>query len=185
MSQPVGPPARPFRVRPTSVRVARPRDLRFLAPLEEAADVRFSTLLGRTGWGRAPRGGDRDQVPGVLLVTGDPPVGFVHVVLLDDTTGRHAHLEQLSVHPDRARRGLGTALVGAAEQEVRRDGFSGLSLCTFRDVAWNGPFYRRLGYRPIEPSHSLPPYLAQLRERERQRGLDRLGTREVLLKQLC
>jgi len=78
-------------------------------------------------------------------------------------------------------RGIGTALVQAACEEARWAGHRSLTLCTFRDVAWNGPFYRRLGFveDPDPPAH-----VARIRAAEQALGLDRCGAREVLRRDL-
>ena len=86
-------------------------------------------------------------------------------------------LEQLAVHPDHARRGLGTALVQAAREEARWAGHDRLSLTTYRDVAFNEPFYRRLGFAEVaRPA----PWQRRLVDDERERGLERLGARVLL-----
>jgi len=103
-------------------------------------------------------------------------VGFAHVVLLDDGHATRAHLEQVSVLPQHGRRGTGARLVRAAAEEARWDGFGELSLCTYRHVPWNGPFYAGLGFEVVEPAGVL----AELRERERAMGLDEAGERVVM-----
>jgi ribosomal protein S18 acetylase RimI-like enzyme len=103
-------------------------------------------------------------------------VGFVHVLVID---GAHAHLEQLSVLPDQQRRGIGRALVDAAAEEARRQGFERLSLCTYRDVPWNGPYYRSLGFREVAEA-DLAPYERRLRDHERDLRLDVNGVRCVM-----
>ncbi len=93
-----------------------------------------------------------------------------------------AHLEQLSVRlPEHGRRGVGTALVHAACEEARWAGHDSLTLCTYRDVPWNGPFYRRLGF---SEDPAPPPHLARIRRHEQDLGLDRCGAREVLRRHL-
>ena len=159
------------------VRVAAPRDLRRLAAVEAAADEVLLDALGLTpeeaGWDEPADGRDRDLRPGFVLVAGDPPVGFAHVVVVDGD----AHLEQLAVHPAHARRGIGTALVHAACEEARWAGHDRLSLTTYRDVAFNAPFYRRLGFAEVTaPSAWQRRLLAE----ERARGLERPGPRVLL-----
>jgi GNAT superfamily N-acetyltransferase len=51
-------------------------------------------------------------------------------------------------------RGVGTALVRAAMREARALGHDRLSLTTYRDLAWNGPFYAGLGF--VETAHPEP-----------------------------
>lgn len=126
----------------------------------------------------APSGGERADQPGHLLVASSEGevVGFVHVVLLPDGHDVRAHLEQLSVLPAHGRRGTGARLVAAAAEEARWDGFDRLSLCTYRDLPWNAPFYARLGFEVVEPSGVL----AEVRAHERALGLDEAGERVVM-----
>ncbi len=168
------------------VRRARARDLGTLAALEEAADAvlvaHLGDLAGTVLGPPATPGRARVEQDGTLLVVasgarGEGPVlGFAHVLVLDPADPR-AHLEQLSVHPSHARRGLGTALVRAALVEAARDGLPTMSLCTFRDVVLHAPFYARLGF--TEPAR-LRAFQQDLRAHERRAGLDDLGVRVVL-----
>ena len=52
-----------------------------------------------------------------------------------------------------------------------------LSLCTYRDVPWNGPFYRGLGFTEVT---DLAAYERRLRDTERELGLDINGVRVVM-----
>jgi len=52
----------------------------------------------------------------------------------------------LSVRPSSMRRGIGTALVRAVCDWAQAAGQTELTLCTFADVPWNGPFYAGLGF---------------------------------------
>jgi hypothetical protein len=61
--------------------------------------------------------------------------------------------------------------------EARTRGFDRLSLCTYRDVPWNGPFYRSLGFTEVT---DLAPYERRLRAKERALGLDVNGVRCVM-----
>ncbi|ANF59290.1 hypothetical protein [Halotalea alkalilenta] len=51
-------------------------------------------------------------------------------------------------------------------------GIHALTLTTFRDVPFNAPFYRRLGFDIVTDERS-GERLAQLLESERQRGFER------------
>ncbi|MCI0140311.1 GNAT family N-acetyltransferase [Arthrobacter bambusae] len=86
---------------------------------------------------------------GVLVFAdaSDVPVGYLLVEHLDG----NAHVEQLSVHPSHARRGLGSELLDGAEKWAQAEGLEWLTLTTFRDVPWNAPYYRRLGFEDLEP----------------------------------
>jgi predicted N-acetyltransferase YhbS len=79
------------------------------------------------------------------------------------------------------RRGVGTQLVEHVCDWARTQGYPAVTLCTFRDVAWNGPFYSRLGFEVVtEPG----PDVAALREQERGLGLDDVGVRVVMRREL-
>ncbi|MFN2376254.1 MAG: GNAT family N-acetyltransferase [Candidatus Binatia bacterium] len=95
------------------------------------------------------------------------PVGFALACRLRDG---QPWLEELDVHPDHARRGLGRALVETVIAWARQQGAASLALTTFVDVAWNAPFYARLGFRPFSPAeHSTA--IAEVLEEEEARGL--------------
>jgi GNAT superfamily N-acetyltransferase len=81
------------------------------------------------------------------------------------------HLEQVTVHPDHGRQGIGRVLIDAVAAWARDCGYTTLTLMTFRDVPWNGPYYRRLGFEDV-PEAELGPGLLQLRANEVAHGLD-------------
>lgn len=149
-----------------AVRVARPSELALLPPLEKLSDEMFLHL----GIGPLPEPGTVEDLAAalVVLVTGDPPDGFARLDVLRDDTGAPAapgslHLEQLSVHPDHGRRGLGRALLRAALAWTGDRGYDELTLATYRDVPWNGPFYASEGFVEVGPvdewyaEHGLDP----------------------------
>ncbi|POF63488.1 GNAT family N-acetyltransferase [Novacetimonas maltaceti] len=70
------------------------------------------------------------------------------------------HILELSVRREAQGHGMGRALLHAAMRRVRQSRLpGGLTLTTFRDVAWNAPFYRAMGF---EEMASPPPWLAAL-----------------------
>jgi len=114
----------------------------------------------------------------VAIDDDDLPVAFV----LNDWVDARAHLDQVSVDPTFAGRGLGRQLVAAAEQWGRERGCSAMTLTTFVDVPWNGPYYRRLGWCAM-PATKLGPELAAIRRHEASLGLD-AWPRIAMIKQL-
>lgn len=87
--------------------------------------------------------------------------GYVEASFVD---GR-AHIDQVSVRPDLGRRGIGRTLVRHVERWGSEHGLDGTTLTTFRDVPWNGPWYRRLGYRELEDDE-IGPELRTVMARE-------------------
>lgn len=78
----------------------------------------------------------------------DEPVGFA----LTSRRGSSLYLDQISVHPGHGRKGIGAVLVERVVAEAKLRKLRCVTLSTFRDLAWNGPFYRRLGFREIARS---------------------------------
>jgi len=111
----------------------------------------------------------------VVLVAPGPsgaPIGFATIDVVDGA----AHLSQLSVHADYGRRGIGRGLLAAVVGWARRGGLPAVTLTTFRDVPWNGPFYRRHGFVDLDGA-ALTPGLREIRDHEVAMGLDALAPR--------
>lgn len=157
-----------FRIRP-----ARAEELPLISALEKAGDSLFRAAgMDRVADSPAPdpRTYEAAYIQGrVFVATGpaDTPIGFIRVEMVDGDP----HVEQVSVHPGHSRKGVGSALMRAAEDWARSHGFTRLTLTTFRDVPWNGQFYSRLGWSPL-PEPEWGPELAALRQHERDLGLD-------------
>ncbi|WP_233515485.1 GNAT family N-acetyltransferase [Marinitenerispora sediminis] len=94
-----------------------------------------------------------------MWVAGRPPVGFAVLGVLDGA----AHLEQIAVDPAHGRRGIGGALLAAACADARRRGYRRMTLTTFRDLAWNAPWYARHGFAPVPESAWGPELREQWR----------------------
>ncbi|HEX8079812.1 MAG TPA: GNAT family N-acetyltransferase [Jatrophihabitans sp.] len=191
--EPAGP-ATPAATGPIVIEPATPADLPRLVEVEVAAD----TLFAVAGYGSTPGPASVDELASarLLLVArrqpshppSDPaatnpapddpePVGYIRVEIVDG----QPHIEGMSVRPKQMRRGIGTALVDAACHWATEQGYSQITLCTFGDVPWNGPFYARLGFTEI-PAPS--PALRALRQREVRLGLDGMGRRCVMRRPL-
>lgn len=156
------------------VRLAGDDDLPLLQGIEAAADRMFEPLMDISEWGAPPTGAERAR-SGRVLVIGEPAVGFAHVVEID---GRF-HLQQLAVHPDHTRQGLGLELGYAAVDLAASRGGDSISLTTYAEVPWNAPFYRRLGFAEIDPP---PAYLAGVLADERAAGLAQGGRRIAMMR---
>jgi len=102
-----------------------------------------------------------------VAITGETPVGFVHVTLLQSGA---AHLEELDVHPSHGRRGLGRRLVTTACDWAVLNRHRTLTLTTFREPPFNMRFYASCGFEEI-PSAALEPELSEIVANEARRGL--------------
>ena len=155
------------------VRPARPGDLPSLAAVERAAQALFARV-GMPELADAPvlSLAEVEQYAGEGFVAvaehaRDGIVGFVVVRPL----GGAAHVQELDVHPDHGRQGLGRALLDRALAWAREAGFGTVTLSTFRDVPWNAPFYARVGFHELAPEDASPA-LQALRAEEPSNGLD-------------
>ena len=98
----------------------------------------------------------------------DHPVAY----LLAEVVDGNAHLEQVSVHADQARRGLGRALLDHMIDWARARRLPAITLTTYTEVPWNGPYYERCGFRYLTDAE-LTPGLRKIRAAEAAHGLDR------------
>ena len=149
---------------PYALRRAIPADIPAFGPIESAADTMFepSGLLGDLS--------DADNVPAevfaagveaglVFTVTreGVGPVGYALCTLRKPDL----YLDQLAVHPDHGRQGIGRCLVVRVFEEAEARRIRSVSLSTFRDIPWNAPFYTRLGFK-ILPRRKMEPWMLEL-----------------------
>lgn len=157
------------------VRRALPRDLDHLPEIDRRADSLFRVA-----------GMDLPELPFPLdglhesravFVAGDPPVGFVQ---LDEIDG-NAHVQELAVLPSHMRQGLGSSLLDAACDWARTNGYSAITLTTYAEVAWNAPFYESRGFVELT---ELTPELVEIRDWERDVGLDAIGRRIAMRREL-
>jgi GNAT superfamily N-acetyltransferase len=153
------------------IAASRPGDLPLLPAIELAAATLLaghapaSVLAETTSLADLEEARQRGQL--WVALSAGVPVGFAHVEVIEPGI---AHLEEIDVHPEHGRRGLGRRLVIAVCRWAATNGYSWVTLTTFRDVRWNMPFYERLGFEEIPPTE-LSPALLSVIEDETRRGL--------------
>lgn len=155
------------------IRAARGADLDALADIDRRAETVFRTA-----------GYDLPEIPftgpdaaSAVFVAGRPPIGFVR---MDEVDGL-AHVEEIAVIPKWMRQGIGTRLLERACEWARAHDYPAVTLITYADVPWNGPFYAARGFVEV---CDVTPGLAVLRARERELGLDDVGRRIVMRREL-
>ena len=166
------------------IRLARPDDLACLPGIERDAGQVFASLGMAAVAAEEPPTPDffapyqRDDRCWVAADDDERPVAYLLVDAIDGA----AHVEQVSVHPDWARRHIGRRLLGAAEGWAHDRGLRALTLTTFAEVPWNAPYYARLGFH-VAADDDVTPGVGRIRDEERARGLDR-WTRVVMRRDL-
>jgi ribosomal protein S18 acetylase RimI-like enzyme len=128
-------------------------DLAWIADSENLTDPQYVQLIQQgASW--------------VAQTQGDQLVGF----LCAEITGEDLHIHELAVVLEFQRRGIGRRLLDtAAAWAVGRD-LSGVTLTTFREVAWNEPFYASVGFETL-CERRMTPHLAATMKFEIERGL--------------
>lgn len=103
----------------------------------------------------------------VVRADDSEPAGYLHTSVVDGTQ----HIEQVSIDPAFGHRRLGARLIDFAGSLALGQGRSTITLTTFRDVPWNAPYYRRIGFVEVAEA-DWGEGLRQVRDWERERGLD-------------
>ncbi|MFJ2769135.1 GNAT family N-acetyltransferase [Streptomyces sp. NPDC087300] len=158
------------------IRPVTAAELPLLQEIERAAGEPFRALgMASVADDEPPAVADLDRFrragrAWVAVDAADVPVAYLIGEPVEDADADH--IEQVSVHPRAARRGIGGALIGHAAERARAAGRSALTLTTFADVPWNAPYYARIGFRPLAPDE-LTPRLRAIRAHEAELGLDR------------
>jgi GNAT superfamily N-acetyltransferase len=158
---------------PVTIRVANGGDLPSFIEIERFAGSLFRSLGMDLVADDDPGSADElapyaeDGRAFVAIDATDRPVGY----LLVDVVDGGAHIEQVSVLPEQAGRRIGGALIEHAETWARDRGLRALTLTTYVEVPWNGPYYERLGFRYLTTDEETAG-LRSIRERERRSGLD-------------
>ena len=156
------------------MRTARAADLPGLAAIENSGEPMFEEI----GIVFPPGPAVVEEMIGKgaeIVVAGDPPVGFAAVEEVDGAT----HLEQISVRGDLVGRGIGAALLDEVLARAAASGSPGVSLLTFRDIPWNGPWYARRGFAEL-PEERWGSGLRAYWDAEIRAGLHDLGPRLIM-----
>ena len=171
-------------------------DIAALISIDKAA----SALFGPTGLlepsaleDHVPAEVFEQEIPRANVFVARNPHGWVVGFALVRLRGNGLYLDQVSVHPDHGQKGIGRALVIRVLTEAETRKLPHVSLSTFRDVAWNGPFYASIGFKEI-PREKLEPYMIEIEDAQKpfmdvtkrcfmrrkvRRGLFRFGAPKV------
>ena len=163
----------PQSTRGFNIRRARFSDIQFLGPVERSAAELFRSanldflVDGSTVDPKLFAAMIDSQHLWVACDYMDYPIGFSG----GERVEGNFHLVEISVAQDFQGKGVGRALMEEMENDVRREGYKAISLTTYRNLSWNGPWYSRLGFVEMNPLEMGRAYL-EILENERKHGFD-------------
>ena len=127
----------------TEIRLAKPDERAAVAEIVDAAYSKWIPVIGRKP---APMLADYDKLiaEGVVYVIApeDTIIGVLVIWPVDDAL----LIENICVHPDQQRAGIGHKLIDFAEQKARAAGLKLMRLYTNQKFEVNQAYYRKLGY---------------------------------------
>lgn len=142
--------------------MAQPWDVEHLPTIERAAAQQYGPYLPCLGLTLDPiqdlvpinflHQAQRRQRLWVAVLKTLKPVGFVVV----EGLANGWFVVELDVLPTLGRQGMGTALMKQVVQAARDQSCPTVTLTTFRHVPWTIPFYRRLEFEIVVPTHYTP-----------------------------
>ena len=147
-----------------AIRVARVDDIIFFGAIETEADRLYDDtglMTDATNTYNIPVTVLRDAVEADLMHSAVDHTGEIAGFTLCSLREPDLYLDQVAVLPEHGRKGLGTTLIETVFEDARRRKMKAVSLSTFRDVPWNGPYYARLGFTEI-PRIELTPWMLEL-----------------------
>jgi GNAT superfamily N-acetyltransferase len=104
-------------------------------------------------------------------------IGFLGTFDMDSTI----YIAEISVHPDFNGKGVGGMLMEAVFAWARKralekgDAVARVSLTTYVEVSWNGPWYQRKGFREVDAASIGPEHAEKMRYDREERGLVKPG----------
>lgn len=153
---------------------AAPEEIPALIAIDLAAGEVFA------GTGLLPEAQMGDHVPADVLRDA-MKTGHLHVArfgkgelagfVMTSVREGWLYLDQISVDPAHGRRGLGAALIGRVMLEAKDRSLKRVVLSTFRDPPWNGPFYRKNGFREL-PRRKMEKWMIEIESVQDDNGLN-------------
>lgn len=153
------------------IRLASADELHKVAPLEQAAAELFRTIGMDAVADDAPVSESEllQAVEGQRLWVA-VEYGVLKAYLLGDFLPQSLHIDQVTVHPDAARRGLGALMIESVSADPRSKERGLITLTSFANVPWNAPYYERIGFLDIA-EENWPEGVAEKFAAEQRDGL--------------
>ena len=134
-----------------SVRLAHPEDAESFAEVEEDASriLRDAPSLAQVTIPPARSPAEYRAIIAQRQSLASEADGRIIGFAAARPAGRELHLHELSVARAYQRNGIGGTLLRALQIDARNAGFASITVHTFRDIAWNAPFYAAYGFAEV------------------------------------
>lgn len=156
------------------IRLAVVADIPVLREIERKAGQPFIDIgMGRVAEDEPPSAAALrvfvdDEQAWVWTGTTGRAVGYLIVSVVDAC----AHIEQVSVEPANRGQRIGRRLIDHVFGWAAANELAAVTMTTFTEVPWNGPYYETMGFRYL-PASEQTPGLRAVRSAEAEHGLDR------------
>ena len=153
------------------IRLGSADEIHKVAPLEQAAAEAYRTI------GMDAIADDAPIPESVLLEAAEEQrfwvaveYGMLKAYLVGDFLPQSLHIDQVTVHPDASRRGLGALMIESVSADPRSKERGLITLTSFANVPWNAPYYERIGFIDIA-REDWPEGVAEKVAAEEEKGL--------------
>lgn len=148
---------------PFSVRLASPQDILHLEGIERSAATAFSIYPEYSpDWPTVPQeklqAMAKDKKLWVAVSEENKPIGFAGCRDMDNIL----YVHEISVSADCQKQGIGRKLMDTILSFASLEQYDGVGLTTSRDVPWNMPFYKTLGFSEMTDQIEQPMLWEQL-----------------------
>jgi len=155
-----------------NIRIAREDDYKFFKKIEESSFALFKEYGCDLSHIETSSNNTYSHIEGkheiyVAHNTHNEIVGFCAVKTVDS----NAYIMEISILPEYRKKGLGTKFVEHAIYWAEINNYDYITLTTFRDLPFNGEFYKKLGFVEFTPDTKWRRLIA-IRENEKKCGLE-------------
>ncbi|GLS18242.1 N-acetyltransferase [Labrys miyagiensis] len=156
-----------------TIRLAEPTDAAYFPAIEQSAGELFRTIEDLAWIADSENLTDphyaeliRCGASWVACTQDGRLIGFLCAEIME----HELHIHELAIVFDFQRQGIGRQLLDTAVAWAAESDLAGVTLTTFRCVAWNEHFYARAGFETL-PENRVDPRLAAIMKFEIARGL--------------
>ena len=155
------------------VRLARTEEAEALPSIERSAGEAFRALPDLAALAHDEPTSVEEYLDCIAAGTvwlAQQSAGAIVGVVLAERIDDELHIWEFAVRHDLQGQGIGRRLFATVIEDARAARVKAITLTTFRDVAWNAPFYARLGFKSLAGA-AIAPRLSAILEAEAARGL--------------